>query len=396
MMRKYFILLIVCIFAFTSIISYSENTATTDTTDTAKETVNKDANAKDENADKEKEEAKLPISGFVELVNVNPLKKSIGESEFFFQGVGLAIDAENDLCGVSADYRLSDVYKSSLGISHYLERAEVFFKFKDIAKLKIGKLYSPFGLLGDNTWYFSLLYYQGLTYDADWGAGLDIVVPVSPALELGLYLNYQLMSDGLNGTYYAGLTADSTEGEWGDGVQLKERDSGTAKIDAKYKLNDTDYINVGVSGMYGRLKKENIGKFNYLDIAGHLDVNISMVRLLGEAVMFNNNVNKDDNIMGQRKGLTFMGGFTVTPPISKPELLISGFDFHANYSQLIRDYNFGGTKNDTKTNLIIIGIGIKHNDILKTTIEYAYGLNDMDVSDNYFANHIIAVFSASF
>ncbi len=371
--------------------------------------VKKDAKKEETKADKpEKEKYKNPISGFVEIVNYTPIEEELGESEFMLQGVSLAIDVEKDGLGLSADYRFSDIYSDTLGLTHYLEKAEFYYRFNENTKIKIGKIYSPFGLQGDNTWFLSLLYFQGLTLDADWGLGFDMVFPAGKTFDLGIHINYQPMSDGLNGTYYAGLEADSTEGRWGDvGIfsQIRERDTIAGKIDGTYKLNKKDKVNVGVSAQRGRLSSPNVYDFNYMDIAFHLDVNISLIRLLGQYTMVDNNTAGDDNGIGKRKGSNIMAGLSVDVPM-KPMKILKGLNIHLNYSQYQRDYSqtttdpFTGTTttttNETTTNLIIGGITLTHNDMFTTTLEYVYGLNDTDISDDYFANHLVLVLSASF
>jgi len=170
----------------------------------------------------------------------------------------------------------------------WIEEGYLFTK-TPLGKLKIGSVYTPFGLLWDHTYYGSILYYKGYMCDADYGLVLGDSKALTDNIDLNYSLGYFFREDDLNG---ATLLASGPEH-----LTHGERNTFAARLNPEFKLGEDSSLSLGVSALTGEIESSESDR--QLAFAGDCVYKVGPLTLTSEYVFYDQNYNdKDSTIRG--------------------------------------------------------------------------------------------------
>lgn len=265
------------------------------------------------------------------------------------------------------------------------------------SKIKVGSVYNPFGLDGDNSWYFQLHYYAGMSVDADYGIVSDFNFALSKSIDFRLALGYYLQDDNQNGSRNAGYTDVSIEG---DTNNFEERDKFVGRIAPTFNFGKHS-VGIGASVMFGNVKVVNEqGSTRQYAYEADLDANLNFgkiaFRAFGEIIIADRNTRMSHGV--NKKYTLWLAGGTLSYELGSKWL--KSIDVHGNYGVLNRRNQSSGVGNTYDSNLFIIGSAIGWSDNFTTTIEYVVGKVDdskgLTTTGNRFDEVLIIDFFYSF
>jgi len=349
-----------------------------------------------------KSEPKLAISGFVDMIGTlrfGGAKTELGKSNFNLYLFGLNFDGEYENYGFHANTVLTGAGMSPGSTSsknfadydrHYwLEEGYFYAKipFGD-TKLKIGSIYTTFGLQGDNSWYYGGHYYAGLSVDADYGIVLDSTFEVNPMLSINAAVGYYLVSDQQNGSRNGGFGVDP-EAKISGVSYTEERDTFVGRLAGTLKLN---IVTVGLGGsiMAGTVSpatNSTASDSKQFNVEGDLTLSFNLFDKEDFFAMFGEYISAQRN----KKNMDFNGDGTVEnwnfnafvvgatlnflQGVESPWL--DSMNLHVNYSNI----KMHGNTTIAGPELWIVGAGIAFTEAFSTTIEYVKGKNDRNAGN---------------
>lgn len=337
-------------------------------------------------AEEESKDKALEITGFVDFVAgiYGSYAKVDGlDSYMNLYLLGLNFDGKAGIVGYHATVLMTGTGAnvgatatrnfSSYANPIWLEEGYVYFDLGlgSDSKIKIGSVYNPFGMDGDNSWYYQYHYYAGMSIDADYGMVGDFNFAFGKMLDLRVALGLYLQDDDQNGSRNAGQTDISIEG---DANGFEERTKFVGRIAPTFKFGKHS-VALGLSAMFGDIKA-NDGKSKQYAYEADLDANLVFgklgVRAFGEIIIADRNTRF---LHGTNKKYTlWLTGGSVSYDVGGK--VLSSIDLHANYGFINRRGSQGTT---TDSDLMIIGSAIGFGN-LTMTLEYVFGKNDVDIA----------------
>ncbi|MFH1753758.1 MAG: hypothetical protein ABH875_06205 [Candidatus Omnitrophota bacterium] len=159
----------------------------------------------------------------------------------------LWIDQElyKDISGIHAHMRYQEGRLGSYPSNIWLEEGYIYAAAPP-AKIKIGKIHTPFGLLWDHTYYGSLIYYKGYMYDPDYGVVIEGKNAYRDNIDLNWSAGYFLKDDELNGATVLGQGFEKTS--------KGERNTFALRANSAFRLSDNSTLSFGGSAQAGRIK----------------------------------------------------------------------------------------------------------------------------------------------
>jgi len=355
------------------------------------------------------EPAKAPtvtISGFVDLIatlRFGDAKTELGKSQMNLYLFGLIFDGEVGKFGFHAQINLTgaghspgtSTTKNFTDYDHplWLEEGYIYvnlYKGKSLeSKLKLGSVYNPFGLQGDNSWYYAGHYYLGLSLDADYGAVLDSTYKVNDKMSFNFALAYYLVSDHHNGGRNGGFGLDP-EGKIGGVVYTEERDTFVGRLAGTFGAGPAT-ITPGASIMAGTIRTAiNTTSPDSSQLNLELDLTVSLkllgkenfIQIFGEYISAQRNKkNRDFNGDGTPENWNynaFVGGLTINFLQDLKSAWLSSMNFHANYSRV----KYHGNTIDKGPEMWIFGLGAGLSSQLTANLEYVIGRKNSALSYN--------------
>ncbi|MDH4127350.1 MAG: hypothetical protein OEV44_01255 [Spirochaetota bacterium] len=355
--------------------------------------------------EKAKNEELLKITGFVDFISsvrMGNAKTELGKGAMNLYLFSLNFDGSHDIFGYHATVNLTGTganknadTKNFKDYKHpmWLEEGYVFVKLPigSDSKLKIGSIYNPFGLQGDNSWYLSYHYYAGLTLDADYGVVFDSNFAAGKSVNVNFAIGYYMNDDRQNGTRNGGLDIGIE-----NDPNTEERDKVVARLVGTMKFSKLS-LGLGASAMLGKI--ENTGNPAGSDtrqqvFEGDLDFKGDFgkveLRLFGEFITAQRN--KDAVVsIGNKNYNLWLGGASFK--FNTGSKYFKSIDLHGNYSQVKR-HGPAGIKSD----LLIVGSAINVYNPFTVTIEYVKGKNDTSkpIDGNRFEDGIYIDFLYNF
>lgn len=331
----------------------------------------------------EKKDEGLKISGFIDVITTLRLssecKTELGKSQMNLYLLGLNLDGKHDFVGYHATvhitgtgYGTGSTTTKNFSDMHTPVWLDEAYVYSDIplgeSKLKVGSVRVPFGLQGDNSWYYSYHYYAGLSVDSDYGSVLDINKKLTDKVKLNVALAYFLVDDRINGSRNAGLTDLTIESD----NNIEERDTFVGRLALSLDFKPVE-VTIGGSVLMGTISNTAGPDSSQMVFEGDLDLKFTTgnigIRAFGEFISANRN---KDNVasIGSKEFNLWLAGLSLSYDIKG---LIKSIDIHGNYAQVDRA---AGVKSD----LLIVGPGIAVSDTLTVNIEYVMGKNDTSLA----------------
>ncbi len=346
----------------------------------------------------------LKISGFVDVIGVvrsGQAKRQLGHSYMNLYLATINLDGavkskDSDFAlGYHVDLRFSAAglygngksrknyaaYDSPLFLEEgYIYASLPFGKLVE-SKLKVGSVYVPFGLQGDNSWYFTLAYYAGLTSNADYGLVSDSTIKISKSFGLQIALGYFLNDDRQSGARNGGFSDVTIDGDISNGNRaVEEQSKFVGRLVGMLSFGPIG-VNIGGSIMMGKIENLAGGSTNEDTkqqlFEGDIDFNAKFgkfgVRLLGEIISADRNKDNVSLLSGNnnKKFTLWLAGLTLSYEVGSA---IKSVSIYGNYSQLSR------SNNSYTSNLLVIGGSIQVIDPLTINIEYINGKYDKSKS----------------
>jgi hypothetical protein len=169
---------------------------------------------------------------------------------------------------------------------------EGYFYFKpEIGKIKLGKIYTPFGITWDHTFYGSILFYKGFMLDPDFGLTFERTETINK--DKDLYLKWQagyfFREDDLNG--------QTALGEGFEYTCRGERNTFALRLNPCIKINDKSSLELGISGLTGEIKAQEADRQSAVEIDAVYT--LGPLTLTGEYVFYDRAYpSKDDTLKG--------------------------------------------------------------------------------------------------
>ena len=135
------------------------------------------------------------------------------------------------------DSKLRPFYNSNFWVQ------EVYAYWKNpVGILKVGKLYSRFGLFWDASFYGNLAYFDGVKLDPDVGASFEGSRKLSPMVELGYAVQYFAIDGLTNGSLQDRDTVSI--------MGARQRNGVVARVGGTFRPAEPYSITVGASGQH--------------------------------------------------------------------------------------------------------------------------------------------------
>ena len=201
----------------------------------------------------------------------------------------------------------------------WLEEGYFYFNPR-LGTIKAGKVYTPFGIIWDNTFYSSAVYYKGYMGDPDYGLTFEKSETVNKNTELKCTAGYFVRDDGLNGE-----TAIGTGYEF---LNKGERSTFVGRLNPRIKISEKSSLELGFSVLTGRVKGVNAKR----QAASEADAvyKYGPLTLSAECVFYDKAYpKKDDTLRGYVYYLE-PGLCVYSNPKSK---LLKGINLNYNYSK---------------------------------------------------------------
>ncbi|MCX5697909.1 MAG: hypothetical protein NTU54_08110 [Candidatus Omnitrophica bacterium] len=263
----------------------------------------------------------LKVYGSIRPAVSSKTGQSLSRAKLAMNRIFLNID--RDFCQEKFGFHTLTEYQEGKN-GHYPDEwwlDEGYFYYKPaFGTLKAGKVYNPFGLLWDHTFYGSMPFYKGYMSDADYGLTFQRQETLKENLKLEWTGGYFIRDDGLNGETVRGVGFEfKTKGE---------RSTFELRLNPRLKINEKSSFELGLSGLFGKVKGETSDR----QAAGEVDAiyKYGPLALTGECVFYDKAYPRKDKTL---RGDTFFveGNFKAyNNPGSK---ILKGIVLNYNYSR---------------------------------------------------------------
>ncbi len=153
---------------------------------------------------------------------------------------------------------------------------EGYFYYKHpLVTVKVGKVYSRFGLFWDNSFYGGVHFYDGIKLDPNHGISIEGSVGKEKGPRLGYYGQYFLVDGRTNGSYVGRDTISIPD--------ARRRHIGVLRVEPAYFWNKNTSITLGLSGQYFQADiPAPVGKKDVYRFAADFALNIGPVSAWGD------------------------------------------------------------------------------------------------------------------
>jgi hypothetical protein len=234
----------------------------------------------------------LKVYGIIRTTLKVPSGMSAGQAESNLNRIFLNVDKEfaEGKFGFHTQTQYQQEGNGKYPNEVWLEEGYGYYN-SDFGKIKLGKVYTPFGIIWDHTFYGSIIYYKGFMLDADYGLTFERTENVSKkrGIDLKWIAGYFVREDDLNG--------QTLIGEGYEYLNRGERNTFALRLNPKIKINDKSSLQLGLSGLTGEVKAPGVKR----QAAVELDAvyTRSPLTLTGEYVFYDRAYpGKDDTLKG--------------------------------------------------------------------------------------------------
>lgn len=309
----------------------------------------------------------LKVYGRIRPTLKVPRGRFVGHAESNLNRIFLNIDKEfvKEIVGGKFGFHTETQYQQE-GNGKYpneiwLEEGYLYFN-SDFGKIKLGKIYTPFGIIWDHTFYGSIIYYKGFMLDADYGLTFERSENINKNIDLKWTTGYFVREDDLNG--------QTLIGEGYEYLTRGERNTFALRLNPNIKINDKSSLKLGLSVLTGEVKAQEVDRQSAVEMDAVYT--LGPLTLTGEYVFYDRAYpSKDDTL----KGDCFLieGNLNIyNNPKSK---FLKGISLNYNYS---RDNPDGGT---TLGQIHLPSVTFKFTNFLSTEILYVDWSKDGTTAD---------------
>jgi hypothetical protein len=218
--------------------------------------------------------------------------RSVGHAESQLNRIFLNID--KDFADGKFGFHTETQYQQE-GLGGYPNEAwleEAYFYFNPaFGKIKLGKIYTSFGIGWDHTFYGSIVYYKGFMADPDYGMSFERTETINKdkGIDLKWKAAYFVREDDLNG--------QTNISEGFEYLNRGERNTFVLRLNPGIQINDKSSLRLGLSALTGQVKTQETGR----QAAVEMDAAYTFepLTLTGEYVFYDRAYSgKDDTLRG--------------------------------------------------------------------------------------------------
>jgi hypothetical protein len=154
---------------------------------------------------------------------------------------------------------------------------EGYFYYKNpFVTVKLGKTYSRFGLLWENSFYGNVHFYDGIKLDPNYGISAEGSFGAEKGFRLGYYGQFFLVDGRTNGSFVGRDTISIPK--------ARRRNMAVLRTEPAYFWNKDTSLTLGLSGQYFQADMpEPVGKKDVVRFAADINLNIGPVSVWADA-----------------------------------------------------------------------------------------------------------------
>jgi opacity protein-like surface antigen len=222
------------------------------------------------------ESATASLSGGIYLFQYLPTD-NVDQSKFEVYAFVANVDVltSDNMFGLHVQTRIRDTKLRDFFFSNiWFQEAYAFVRLP-LGEIRAGKIYRNVGIFWDDSFFGNVHYFNGLKLNPDFGVALaGSPVDLHDNITMGYSLQYFANNDHVDGS----LPGRDVESD----ADAHQRHTLTARLQPTVQISKTVALSVGVSGLYGRIRRSVGPDFSLNQLAGDITLTAGPVNAFVE------------------------------------------------------------------------------------------------------------------